>query len=206
VAHLARRYINRWLLLPNPSCLPFFVPPPPLLCPVASPPGLLCPPARGSQRHPQRQAAGGGRQCMPVGASRVASHADTAPHRGSRPTGREVRGRSTAVRSEEAEHGPLIVAVEVEQGSPVPAPVEVEQESLMSASAPPMPPVPSSPPSSAISHLLHRRTTISLLHTLLMSCCGLARGPSARWAVVVPRAGPTRKISLGLVLGYDLSP
>jgi hypothetical protein len=91
----------------------------------------------------------------------------------------------------------------VEQGPPVPTLVEVEQESLMSAVAPP---VPSSPPSSAIGHLGHRRTTISLLHTLLMSCCGLARGPSARWDVVVPRAGPTRKISLGPVLGYDLSP
>jgi hypothetical protein len=135
---------------------------------------------------------------MPAGASRVASRADTAPHRGSRPTGLEVRGRSTAVRSEEAEQGPLTVAVEVEQGPPMPAPVEVEQEPLMSASAPPMPPpVPSSPPSSSIGHLLHRQTTISLLHTLLISC---------RWAVVVPRAGPARKISLGLVLGYDLSP
>jgi hypothetical protein len=144
---------------------------------------------------------------MPAGASHVASSADTAPRRGTRPAGLEVQGRSTAVRSEETERGPPTVAVEVEQGPPVPAPVEVEQEPLMSAAAPPMPPpVPSSPPSSAIGHLLHRRTTISLLHTLLMSCCGLARGPSARWAVVVPRADPARKISLGLVLGYDLSP
>jgi hypothetical protein len=117
LAHLARRYINRWLLLPNPSCLPFFVPPPPLLCPAAAPPGLLCPTARGSQHRLPGQAATGGASTArsgkpPAGASRIASRADTAPHRGSRSAGLEVQRRGTAARSEEAEQGPPTVAVE----------------------------------------------------------------------------------------------
>jgi hypothetical protein len=57
-----------------------------------------------------------------------------------RPAGLEVRGRGTAVRSEEAEQGPPTVAVEAEQGLPVPAPVEVKQEPLMSVAASPVPP------------------------------------------------------------------